>query len=63
MNVQSPSAGQTRLILSTLADRLIFGDPDTFDSADARELASLMPPPSRWQRRLGGWVAGRRSFR
>jgi hypothetical protein len=56
MNVQTATTGQTRLLLSALADRLVFGDPDTFDPADARELASLMPPSSWSARWLGDWV-------
>jgi hypothetical protein len=44
-----------RLQLSALADRLIFGDPDRFDRADALELAQLLPPSVRralWRRLL-----------
>jgi len=37
-----------RLLLSALADRLIFGDPDTFNTEDARELVQLMPDSRRW---------------
>jgi hypothetical protein len=33
-----------RLLLSALADRLIFGDPAHFAAEDARELARVMPP-------------------
>ncbi len=56
MNVQTSTTGQARLVLSALADRLVFGDPDTFDPADARELASLMPRLSWWGRWLSGWL-------
>jgi hypothetical protein len=37
-----------RLLLSALADRLIFGDPDRFNADDALELARLMPDARRW---------------
>jgi hypothetical protein len=37
-----------RLLLSALADRLIFGDPQTFDPEDAQELIRLMPHVRRW---------------
>jgi len=37
-----------RILLSALADRLIFGHPDTFSADDARELARLLPYTRRW---------------
>jgi hypothetical protein len=37
-----------RLLLSALADRLVFGDPETFSLDDARELVRLMPDVRRW---------------
>jgi hypothetical protein len=37
-----------RFVLSALADRLVFGDTETFSRDDARELARLMPAATRW---------------
>ncbi len=50
MNVANRMDANSRLLLSALADRLVYGDEETFDPADARELARLLPRPSRWQR-------------
>jgi hypothetical protein len=36
-----------RILLSALADRLIFGDEQTFRREDATELARLLPPTAR----------------
>jgi hypothetical protein len=43
-----------RLLLSAIADRLIFGAPHTFSRDDARELARLLPvmPGTGWLSRL-----------
>jgi len=47
-----------RLLLSALADRLIFGDPDTFSTEDARELARLLPDVRRWHSFMTDWLPG-----
>jgi hypothetical protein len=43
-----------RLVLSAIAERLIFDDAETFNPEDARELARLLPvtPAMRWLSRL-----------
>jgi len=47
-----------RLLLSALADRLIFGNPDTFNPDDARELARLLPYRRRWHSFITNWLPG-----
>lgn len=32
-----------RMLVASIVDRLIYGSPDTFDSADALQLAQIMP--------------------
>jgi hypothetical protein len=49
---------QDRLVLSALADRLIFGDPDTFCADDARELVRLLPDTRRWHSFITDWLPG-----
>ena len=45
----------TRLILSALAERLIYGDEDTFSRQDALDLAELLPGLG-WLARLAEWL-------
>jgi hypothetical protein len=47
-----------RIVLSALADRLIFGDPETFSPDDAQELARLLPDMRRWHSFITDWLPG-----
>jgi len=47
-----------RLVLSALADRLIFGHPDTFSIDDANELTRLLPDLRRWHGFITDWLPG-----
>jgi hypothetical protein len=47
-----------RLLLAALADRLIYGHPDTFSADDARELARLLPYTRRWHSFFTDWLPG-----
>jgi hypothetical protein len=46
-NMSTAVSGSDRVTLSALADRLVYGNPETFDPEDARELARLLPVPKR----------------
>ena len=48
-------SANTRLLLSALAERLIYGDGDTFSRQDALDLAELLPSPG-WRARLAEWL-------
>ena len=52
-NRETPA--NTRLLLSALAERLIYGDEDTFSRQDALDLAELLPGPG-WRARLAEWL-------
>jgi hypothetical protein len=47
-----------RVLLSALADRLIYGHPATFSADDARELARLLPYERRWHSFFTDWLPG-----
>jgi hypothetical protein len=47
-----------RLLLSALADRLIFGDPEWFSTDDATALARLLPDVRRWHSVITDWLPG-----
>jgi hypothetical protein len=41
--MNAPSTPVDRLLITAVVDRLIFGDPDTFDAEDARTLLDALP--------------------
>jgi len=47
-----------RIALSALADRIIYGHPDTFSLDDARALARLLPYTRRWHSFITDWLPG-----
>jgi polar amino acid transport system substrate-binding protein len=54
MNAIPPTAGQAPLVLSALADRLVYGNPGAFDSVDAHELTVLPTRHPVWHRLTRG---------
>ena len=48
-------SANTRMLLSALAERLIYGDGDTFSRQDALDLAELLPSPG-GRARLAEWL-------
>ena len=51
------ASANTRLLLSALAERLIYGDGDTFSRQDALDLAALLPALAG----VRGWPSGSRT--
>ena len=49
------ASANTRLLLSALAERLIYGDGDTFSRQNALDLAELLPSPG-WRSRMAEWL-------